>query len=102
MHKDLRRTCTAIALLIKTRNVSFMKFDLDSTTSLWEYSCSMYLFLKCFILTTFDSQLNKLVALVNAVFAKQGRKFKKDEKVLAYPSQYYSRLFNFYDNMTKT
>jgi len=46
--------------------------------------------------------LNKLVALVNAVFAKQGRKFKKDEKVLAYPSQYYSRLFNFYDNMTRT
>jgi len=55
-----------------------------------------------FILTVFDSQLNKLVALVNAVFAKQGRKFKKDEKVLAYPSQYYSRLFNFYDNMTRT
>lgn len=55
-----------------------------------------------FILTVFASQLNKLVALVNAVFAKQGRKFKKDEKVLAYPSQYYSRLFNFYDNMTRT
>ena len=56
----------------------------------------------CVVLTTFASQLNKLVALVNAVFAKQGRKFKKDEKVLAYPSQYYSRLFNFYDNMTRT
>ena len=53
-------------------------------------------------LTSFASQLNKLVALVNAVFAKQGRKFKKDEKVLAFPSQYYSRLFNFYDNMTRT
>lgn len=55
-----------------------------------------------FILTVFASQLNKLVALVNAVFAKQGRKFKKDEKILAYPSHYYSRLFNFYDNMTRT
>ncbi|KAJ7382376.1 hypothetical protein OS493_035437 [Desmophyllum pertusum] len=46
--------------------------------------------------------LNKLVALVNAVFARQNRTFKKDEKVLAYPPKYYARLFSFYDNMTKT
>jgi len=46
--------------------------------------------------------LDKLVALVNAVFARQGRKFQKDEKVLAYPPKYYVRLFNFYENIKKT
>ncbi|KAJ7370167.1 hypothetical protein OS493_033792 [Desmophyllum pertusum] len=46
--------------------------------------------------------LDKLVAFVNAVFARQGRKFKKDEKVLAYPPNYYTRIFNFYENITRT
>ena len=47
-------------------------------------------------------QVSKLVGLLNAVFARQGRTFQKDEKVLAFPPDFYSRLFNFYENMTKT
>ncbi|KAL9969775.1 hypothetical protein ACROYT_G022032 [Oculina patagonica] len=46
--------------------------------------------------------LNNLVDLVNAVFARTGRKFKKDDKVLAYPLKYYGRAFSFYENMTKS
>ncbi|PFX27583.1 Endothelin-converting enzyme 1 [Stylophora pistillata] len=47
-------------------------------------------------------KLENLVDLVNAVFKKQGRKFKKDEKILAYPRDIYANLFKFYENRTRT
>lgn len=46
------------------------------------------------------TDLNQLVSLVNAVFARTGRTFTKDEKVLAYPMSYYGRLLSFYQNVT--
>lgn len=46
--------------------------------------------------------LNELVTLANAVFKKKGRTFKKDDKVLVFPVEYYTKLFNFYKNVTKT
>jgi len=45
--------------------------------------------------------LKDVVDLVNAVFARRGRSFKKDDKVLAFPVNYFTRLFNFYQNMTR-
>lgn len=72
------------------------------TNANWQEEDKLFI-MDCIVLTLpYIFQLNKLVALVNAVFAKQGRKFRKDDKVLAYPTQFYSRLFNFYENMTRT
>ena len=47
------------------------------------------------------SQLNKFVELVNTVFKRQGRVFKQDEKILAYPSSYFIRLFDLLEDKTK-
>lgn len=47
-------------------------------------------------------QLENLVDLVNAVFKKQGRKFKKDELIVAYPIDVYVRIFKFYEEKTRT
>ncbi|XP_068738142.1 endothelin-converting enzyme 1-like, partial [Montipora capricornis] len=46
--------------------------------------------------------LNNLVELVNSVFQRQGLKFKSDEKILAYPASYYTRLVDLLENKTKT
>lgn len=47
-------------------------------------------------------KLENLVDLVNAVFKKQGRKFKKDELIVAYPIDVYVRIFKFYEEKTRT
>ncbi|XP_068742310.1 endothelin-converting enzyme 1-like [Montipora capricornis] len=47
-------------------------------------------------------KLNNLVELVNSVFQRQGLKFKSDEKILAYPASYYTRLVDLLENKTKT
>ncbi|XP_027059042.1 endothelin-converting enzyme 1-like, partial [Pocillopora damicornis] len=47
-------------------------------------------------------KLENLVDLVNAVFKKQGRKFKKDELIVAYPIDFYVRIFKFYEEKTRT
>ena len=46
-------------------------------------------------------QVAKVIDLVEAVFLKQNRTFKKDEKILAYPVAYYINLFSFMENQTK-
>lgn len=72
------------------------------TNANWQEEDRLFIMDCIVLILPYIFQLNKLVALVNAVFAKQGRKFRKDDKVLAYPTQFYSRLFNFYENMTRT
>lgn len=45
--------------------------------------------------------IKEIVELIDAVFARQGRKFRIDEKIVAWPPLYYIRLFDFYQNLTK-
>ncbi|XP_022808541.1 endothelin-converting enzyme 1-like [Stylophora pistillata] len=51
---------------------------------------------------TTEIDLREIVALLNAVFKRQNRKFQKDEKVIAYPPKYYAELFSLYQNVSKS
>lgn len=53
-------------------------------------------------LFVFFVQVEEIVALVNAVFKRQKRTFQKDEKVIAYPVKYFTKLFSLYRNVVKS
>ena len=53
-------------------------------------------------LFVFFVQVEEIVALVNAVFKRQKRTFRKDEKVIAYPEKYFTELFSLYRNVVKS
>ena len=50
----------------------------------------------------FFVQVEEIVALLNAVFKREKRTFQKDEKVIAYPVKYFTKLFSLYRNVVKS
>lgn len=53
-------------------------------------------------LFVFFVQVEEIVALLNAVFKREKRTFQKDEKVIAYPVKYFTKLFSLYRNVVKS
>lgn len=60
------------------------------------------IFFSCFSFCFFFVQVEEIVALLNAVFKRQKRTFQKDEKVIAYPAEYFKKLFSLYRNVVKS
>ena len=60
------------------------------------------IFFLVFLFVFFFVQVEEIVALVNAVFKRQKRTFQKDEKVIAYPPEYFKELFSLYRNVVKS